>query len=101
MWKFRSLEPSDLLTKKWRANFSDPETGKTRTVNFGGKGYRDYTTIESDAEAEEARRAYRSRHRGDNLNDPLSPGALSWWILWGDYRNIPKNLNDYRKHFGI
>ncbi len=101
MWKFRSLEPSDLMTKKWRANFSNTETGKTRTVNFGARGYRDYTTIDSAAEAEDARRAYRSRHRGDYLTNAFSPGALSWWILWGGYRSVDKNLTAYRKHFGL
>lgn len=101
MWVFRSLEPSDLITKKWRANFSNTETGKTKTVNFGARGYRDYTLIDNKAEANAARENYRSRHAGDNLSDPLSPGALSWWILWGPYRNVTQNLREYRKHFGI
>ncbi len=96
-----SLEPSDLATKKWRANFHDKETGKSKTVNFGAKGYRDYTTIDDRAEAGRVREAYRARHAGDNLSDPYSPGALSWWILWGDYDNVSKNLGAYRRHFKI
>lgn len=101
MYKFRSLEPSDLATKKWRVNFTNSETGKIKTVNFGAKGYRDYTTIDDREEAQKARAAYRSRHAGDNLTDPISPGALSWWILWGDYDNTSQNLTAYRRHFKI
>lgn len=101
MLKFKSLEPSNLITKKWIANFSDTITGKTKTVNFGAKGYRDYTIIEDKAEAFKARAAYRNRHSGDNLDDPYSPGALSWYLLWGDSQNIKTNLTSYRKRFGI
>jgi hypothetical protein len=101
MYKFRSLEPSDLKTKKWRINFTNSETGKIKTVNFGAKGYRDFTIIKDRTEALKARNAYRARHAGDNLKDPLSPGAISWWILWGDHDNTSQNLTAYRRHFNL
>jgi hypothetical protein len=101
MYRFMSLERSDLPTKKWRANFFDKENNKRKTVNFGARNFRDFTTIDDRVEANKARDAYRARHAGDNLTDPLSPGALSWWILWGDYNNVSKNLGAYRRHFKI
>lgn len=101
MYRFRSLEPSDLATKKWRVNFTNSENGKIKTVNFGAKGYRDYTTIEDKEEALKARAAYRNRHAKDNLSDPMSPGALSYYILWGDTSNVNQNLSAYRRRFKI
>lgn len=101
MWRLMSLEPSDLKTKKWRANFYDKENDKRKTVNFGARGYRDYTTIDDRAEAEKARKSYVARHSKDNLSDPLSPGALSMYILWGDHSNVSSNLSDYRRRFKI
>lgn len=101
MWKFVRLEPSDLATKKWRITFQDSDSRKFKTVNFGGKGYRDYTLIEDKREADLTRDKYRTRHAGDNIDDPFSPGALSWWILWGDSRNIRINLRKYLEKFGL
>jgi hypothetical protein len=101
MFKFRSLEPSNLKTKKWRINFTNSETGKTKTVNFGAKGYRDFTLIDDRAEALKTREAYRARHAGDNLTDPLSPGALSWYLLWGDSQNLKTNLRAYMERFRL
>lgn len=96
-----SIEPSKLSTKKWTANFFDKETMRRKTVNFGGRGFRDYTTISEADEAKKARAAYRSRHRNDKINDPLSPGALSWWLLWGDYDNMNQNLSAFKRRFGV
>lgn len=101
MWTFRSIELSNLKTKKWRINFTNSETGKIKTVNFGAKGYRDFTLIEDRAEALKTRDAYRTRHQHDNLTDPFSPGALSWWILWGDSQNMKTNLRAYLKRFDL
>jgi hypothetical protein len=101
MYTFRSLERSEIPTKKWRVNFTNSKTGKIKTVNFGATGYRDYTTIDNKEEAIKARTAYRNRHAKDNLSDPTSPGALSYYILWGDYDNTNQNLSAYRRRFGI
>ena len=101
MYILKSIEPSKLLTKKYTANFFDPKTLKSKKVQFGAKGYRDFTTISDSAEAKKARDAYRSRHKKDKLSDPYSPGALSWYILWGNHTNITDNISDYKKHFGV
>jgi hypothetical protein len=101
MYEFKSLEPSKISTKKWTANFFDPKTLRSKKVHFGGRGYRDYTTIGERDEALKARAAYRSRHKNDKINDPYSPGALSWWILWGDYDNTAQNLSAYRRKFSV
>lgn len=99
MWKFVSLVPATAKGKKWTATFANGPLRKK--VSFGAAGYRDFTITENKAEALAARAAYRARHAGDNLTDPLSPGALSWYLLWGDSQNLKTNLRAYMERFGL
>jgi len=82
--------PSKAKGKKWTAYFM-LDNGKERAVNFGAKGYRDFTLMNDKAskfyEPDKAKResvkaAYIKRHAKDPINDPLTAGALSRWILW-------------------
>ena len=60
-------------TKKWRA------TGPGFTVNFGAKGYEDYTMHHDP----ERKRRYIIRHqRHENWSDPRTAGFWSRWLLW-------------------
>jgi hypothetical protein len=93
-----SIKPSNRAEKKWEAFFK--VDGKERRVSFGGKGYDDYTTFGKDVR-EDKRRLYRSRHKGDKLSDPTSPGALSWFILWGESPSMEVNLRAFKKRFGV
>ena len=97
MWRLLSISPAKTKLKKWTALFADGT--RRKKVSFGAVGYRDFTLISDKAEALKAREAYRTRHAKDNLTDPLSPGALSWWILWGERQDMRANVRDYLKHF--
>lgn len=92
MLKLLSVNKSNHPDKKYVARFSD---GKD--VQFGAKGYSDYTLHKDKTRREN----YRKRHANDNLTDPQSPGALSYYILWGDSTNLQKNILDYKRRFNL
>jgi hypothetical protein len=101
-WKLKSIEPSTRSGKKWMANFYDATNEKKKTVHFGQKGARDYTTIADPKEALDARTAYRSRHAKDlKTGDPLAPGFLSMYVLWGTSRFMGTNISEYKKLFNL
>jgi hypothetical protein len=84
---------SPLKSKKYRALFEDG----THT-DFGASGYLDFTMTGDDAK----RQAYIKRHRvNENWNDYKSAGTLSRFILWGDSKDIQKNIVAYKKKFGL
>ena len=82
------------------ATFENTKTGRTRKTKFGAIGYNDYTTF-SASEREQRRKNYRSRHANDNLTNPTSAGALSWYVLWGTSPSLKANIAKYRKHFKL
>lgn len=86
-----NLVKSHLPNKKYDALFYN--TGKI--VPFGDSNYSDYTLHGN----EEKRRLYRLRHRNDNLEDPFSAGALSYYLLWGNSKRINENLKYFKKRF--
>ena len=48
------------------------------------------------------RTAYIARHRvNENHNDPLTPGALSRWLLWGESRSLARNTAAFRRRFRL
>jgi len=80
-----------------------------RTIHFGQEGARDYTLINnknskhylpSKEERDKVRDAYQSRHAKDKLNNPFSPGALSYYILW-TAPTMRGGIKNYEKKFGI
>lgn len=88
--------------KKWDAVFEDSE-GRTKTVSFGavrenGIPYTDYT-MGAD---EETRDRYIKRHSSnEDWADYTSAGSLSRWILWGNYRDIRRNINAFKNRFNL
>jgi len=104
MWKLKTIEPSNKPTKKWNAIFYDSETEKYKIVSFGAAGYRDYTleyAIDKD-EAVKARYNYWRRHLKDlETGNPISPGYLSLFILWGKYPSVEKNMKWYKRMFSL
>ncbi len=89
------VKTDDDSKKKYVAIFQ--VGNKIKKVDFGQKGYDDYTTHKDV----KRREAYLNRHQRDNLNDPLSPGALSWFILWGPNTDINTNIEFFRRRFRI
>lgn len=70
------LEKSPRATKKWRAIFPNG-----RFVDFGGRGYSDYT-IHKDPDR---MRRYLIRHeKREDWTDPHTAGFWSRWLLWSE-----------------
>lgn len=93
--KLLSILPSKKKDKKLTATFKTPSGNKQ--VHFGASSYEDYTVNHN----EERRANYRARHAKDNLDDPMSPGALSYWILWGDSTSLRENIKQYKQRYGV
>ena len=49
-----------------------------KTIHFGAKLYEDYTHHKDD----KRKKAYLSRHKNDNFNNPLYAGFYSTNLLW-------------------
>ena len=98
MPKLLRVVPSANREKKYDAVF---EGGKV--VSFGGRResgipYDDYLTTGNRMKRE----SYIARHRvNEDWTDPMSAGALSRYLLWGDSRKLSENLLDYRRRFGL
>jgi len=100
--------PSTRQDKKFMAVFYE-DSNKRRSVHFGAKGMRDFVLMndkqskfyEPDSTIrEDTKRRYISRHRGDNLSDPLSAGALSRFILWNK-PTLKDSIADFKRRFRL
>jgi hypothetical protein len=78
--------------KKYEAIFSD---GKR--VQFGAAGYSDYTMHKD----KKRRELYRKRHAHHDINNPTTPAALSWYLLWGPSTSFDNNLKRFRARFRL
>lgn len=96
-YKLVSVKSSSKSGKKLMATFKNKKTGRESTTHFGAAGMDDYT-IKKD---KQQRSRYRDRHRGDNLTNPRSAGALSWNILWGNSTSKRANIASYKRKFGL
>ena len=97
MVKLISVMPSDSTTKKYIAEFK-LDNDKIKKVNFGQKGYSDYT-INKD---KKRRDSYRARHEKDLLTkDPTRPGYLSYFLLWGDSVSLKENIKTFKSKFNV
>ena len=95
MIKLVSIKPSQKATKKYDAIFN--VDGKSKTVSFGAKGYSDFT-IHKD---EERKKRYMIRHKTtEDWNDPLTPGALSRWVLWNK-PSLRDSISDFKRKFNL
>lgn len=94
--KLLKLIPSPNPKKKWRVLIEDD--GKERTVDFGAKGYEDYTQHKDP----KRRELYIKRHSGmgEDWNDPLTAGFWSRWLLWSQ-PTIQESLKYIKKRFNL
>lgn len=106
--RLMKIIPSGRKTKKWLAIFRLPD-GMERKVHFGQKGARDYTRIsdrkssffiKDKVEREKVKDAYQARHKKDNISDPMTPAALSWYILW-DKPKLGASISAFKKRFRV
>ena len=49
---------------------------------------------------ERVKKNYQRRHGGDNLKNPLSAGALSYFLLWNK-ASLKQSIKDYENKFNI
>lgn len=90
-----SIQTSDKKDKKYDAIFRDGK--KEIVVSFGAKGMSDYTKHKDD----ERKKLYLARHKAnEDWNNPISPGALSRWILWNK-KTLKASIADFKKRFNL
>jgi len=82
--------------KKWQVKVRTP-SGGVKTVQFGARGYEDYTQHKDKSRRDN----YRSRHRHDKINDPTKAGFWSWHVLWGDSTSLQKNLSSVKRKYRL
>ena len=84
------------------------DTG-TKKIYFGDSNYRDFLLMNdknskyyepNKLEREKVKARYRQRHKNDNLDNALSAGALSFYLLWNKV-SLRKSIQDYVKRFNI
>jgi len=85
--------PSPRQNKKYRIIVKNPD----RVTDFGLKGSQTYV----DHGDKTKRTNYLSRHRKREDWTQLNPGSASRFILWGESRDIKKNLEDYIDYFDL
>ena len=97
--KLKSVTRTPAGRKEFQAVFE--KEGKEYIRRFGTGS--NYVLNKSKTDAD--RDAYRARHRagssGKKLSDPMSPAALSMYILWGESRTLSRNVAAYRRKFNL
>ena len=93
--KLVKIVPSTNPKKKYDAVFR-LDDGKEKVVRFGAAGYTDYTLTHDEVK----KQAYLARHKSEDWNNPLTPGALSRWILWNK-PTVRGSITDFRNRFNL
>ena len=96
--KIVKLVKSPNPEKKLRVTLQGPD-GKEYHVDFGAKGYSDFTKHHDEAR----KQLYLNRHsaREDwTKNGVLTPGFWSRWILW-HRPTVAASLADVRRRFSL
>ncbi len=92
------IKPSTAKNKRLKAIFYDSDGKKIKTTNFGQKGGKTYL----EHEDKDIRSKWLARHRvREDWTSPMTAGALSRWILWGDSSSLNTNINKYIKMFKL
>lgn len=93
--KLLRVVPATQAGKKYTAVFD--VDGDEKRVSFGAAGMSDYTKNKDP----ERKRLYLARHRArENWDDPMTPGALSRWILWNE-PTLEASIRDFRRRFNL
>ena len=103
-----------VLKKSNRSNKKYVVKDEKRIIHFGGvkedgTPYRDFILMNdrnskyyepNKNERERVKKNYQRRHKGDNLENPFSAGALSYYLLWNK-RSLKSSIKDYENKFNI
>lgn len=90
-----TITKSKKPTKKYDAYFVTNKN-KLKIVSFGQRNADDFTITNDEAQ----RQRYMNRHKNDNLDDAMSPGALSWYILWSA-KTLRQGIINYKSRFNL
>ena len=93
---FFILQDGTAKGKRYKAVFYDENGKKIKTTQFGSSSHDNYTT-HWDKERKES---YRKRHANNKINEPMSAGALSWYLLWNK-PTFKQSIKDFEERFGI
>lgn len=91
------VQPSTLKTKRFMVTFRKPD-GTEKIYHFGYKNGHSHGLTYIDGATEAQRDAYRARHRANAIERQLidnlipSPALFSYALLWGDSRDISRNV---------
>jgi len=95
MYELVKIGTSPKPEKKLAATFLNVDTGRRKTVHFGAANMSDFT-LHKDPER---KKRYIARHlKNEDWNDPITPGALSRWILWNK-TTLQASIRDYKRRF--
>lgn len=93
--KLIDLEHSTRKNKRYAAVFQ--LNGKEIRVHFGDDRYQAFV----DHSDVIRRKRYLQRHQHDRINDPMTPGSLSYHILWGESPDIDYNYDAFVNKFNL
>ena len=82
--------------KRFKVVFYDRKKEKVKTIQFGDKRYDNYTIHKDDKRKE----LYRKRHHKDKIDEPMTAGSLSWWLLWNE-PTLEASIKEYERRFGM
>ena len=89
------LTNSPLKTKKYKVVITDGK--KKKTINFGAKGYEDFTIHKNT----ERKNRYIDRHKSnEDWQDPFTAGFWALHALWNK-PTLQGSLNDIKHKFDI
>jgi hypothetical protein len=94
--KLVKIVPSTNPKKKFDAVFR-LDDGEEKIVRFGAAGYTDYILSHNEVKKE----SYLTRHKHENWNNPMTAGALSRWILWGNSTSLDTNIRSFKRRFHL
>jgi len=95
--KLLRVERTPNQSKAFRAIFK-LDDDKEKRVTFGTSS----NYVLNPDKTRKDRENYLKRHKTrENWEDPLTAGSLSRWILWGDSRNLNKNISTFKKKFKL
>ncbi len=109
------LERSNMKSKKWMVTIYNKNQMPVH-INFGARGYQDFTTLRgTPAENEQRRQAYIARHgkrviktkyhtrwteRAEDWHSPWTAGFWARWLLW-EQPSIELAKQNITRMFGI
>ena len=83
--------------KEFKAVFK-LDSGRTKTTQFGTSS----NYVLNPTKTKKDRENYIARHKvRENFNAPTTAGSLSRHILWGDSKNLNKNIKSFKNKFNL